>query len=427
MKFLIIPILVASISIWPRQAAAEPTIEITPGSPDLKKALSDPAWKTTKAHRINRSLESPDTKPTHNYSVRFLYDSKALYAAFVCGFESPDLLVSDPGTPTNGDSVRLDFPVAALGIDFQGRSLGLLIPYEIPVESHTEVGAKEWTAVLAVPWSHVFAQEELGKGLSRSLKLNASINSSDDGIRSMAPVKELRDVDSFVGAKLADSKENKTTSAQTKPKSKSPVKNDSSPLVVTLPRVDTPPEVDGILDDRSWLQASEAGAVFAGWRADLTKRTLAPQQRIAYAVYDQNGIWLAMQAFTTNVLSLRSDPSGNVAASDALEIDFVRPSGEHVKLISDIEGRTGTLAHSGEVEQVRFATQYGDNNWTLEAFIPWSVLGAKPEEGLFMPLGLANNSAHQGGDLYSPIWWGKSYGVKVNRNQGIRLGPSAEK
>jgi len=181
------------------------------------------------------------------------------------------------------------------------------------------------------------------------------------------------------------------------------------------------PQIDGALTDPVWLNVAEKpGSVLSGWRTlAIQGQTvkMAPQQRIVYLAWDKDALYIAMQAYVTDLGDLRVDGAGNIFLGDCLEVHLNVPDVGYFQLGLDFQGNfsPGEVPPGVDVQSIKAKTDVGDNFWTAEIAVPWSVLGITPKAGT--RLGVAFSANHATQDDVNPnvltrIHWGKSYGAR---------------
>jgi len=194
--------------------------------------------------------------------------------------------------------------------------------------------------------------------------------------------------------------------------------------------LDQAPEIDGVLDDAAWIKvAGHKPSVLSGWLSKRRADALPMQQRIAYVAYDAEHLYIAMQAFTTDIFELRSG-SGDVAfLGDVLEVHIQAEGRPYQQFGVDIDNNLsrGDVPSDFREEDIRSQTDLRDNYWTIEIAVPWGVLGVEPGAGLDLGFNLTANLAHMGGTHWDTIMWQAPYNVR-EREVLMRLGaqPSAE-
>lgn len=192
----------------------------------------------------------------------------------------------------------------------------------------------------------------------------------------------------------------------------SPDKDFSLPII----KIDKAPEIDADLTDPTWAEVARSHAgVFSGWtfwRGTVQK--VADQQRIVYAAYDDTNLYLAMQAYATDIYALRGGAGGNPFVGDCLEI-FIKPEGEETFHIAiDVEGNinTGLNGKSVDLDTIEFENGFGENYWAMEVAIPWKTIGIEPEKEKVLGFNLGANHSKQYGGA-ATISWGTLYGDKA--------------
>lgn len=190
-------------------------------------------------------------------------------------------------------------------------------------------------------------------------------------------------------------------------------------------RVDSPPVIDGKLDDEAWMQvAGLPGAVLGGWRTMASGQIpakIAPQQRLVYLGWDSAALYIGLQAYVADPGDLRVDGNGNVFLGDCLEVHLKIPGGEYFQFGVDFEGNfaPGPIPQGVDATLVKTQTELEDNYWTAEMAIPWEVLGVTPEAGARFGVAFSANHATQGDeppDSLTRIHWGRAFSAKQFEN-----------
>jgi hypothetical protein len=194
--------------------------------------------------------------------------------------------------------------------------------------------------------------------------------------------------------------------------------------VVVAEKVAVPPIIDGDLKDSLWTQiAVGQRGVMAGWRLLRAKPPkLAPQNRIAFVCYDDQCLYIGMQAYVVDVLDITADKVASVFSNDCLEVHIKLPDGTYYQFGIDALGRIGGGQIDGfaDINAIHGAALMQDNGWTAELAVPWNFLGVKPQRGMELGFNLAANTAHQGTKAtaretitWAPSYWVRKYEAKL--------------
>ncbi len=182
---------------------------------------------------------------------------------------------------------------------------------------------------------------------------------------------------------------------------------------IPVMRVSEAPKIDADLTDEVWTEIARSHAgVFSGWTFSRGKSSkLADQQRVAYVGYDDTHLYVAMQAYATDIYTLTGGSGGNAFVGECVEI-FVKPDGEetfHVGIDVEENINVGLKGKAVDVKTIRYKTGFGENYWAMEAAIPWSTIGVVPERGKVLGFNLGANKSQQYG-AHAVISWGANFG-----------------
>jgi|GEM_PF-1709014 len=184
---------------------------------------------------------------------------------------------------------------------------------------------------------------------------------------------------------------------------------------VVVNRIASPPTIDGDLSEPVWADIARSHTgVFSGWtfwRGKVSK--LADQQRIVYAGYDVENLYLALQSYAVDIYTLRGGRGGWPFVGECLEV-FIKPKeGELFHVGIDVEGNIAIGQWGREVElgRIKKEINFGENYWAMEVAIPWELVGVKPVKGLELGFNLGANLSRQYGTS-GTISWGRNYGEK---------------
>lgn len=205
--------------------------------------------------------------------------------------------------------------------------------------------------------------------------------------------------------------------AEPDPKMTTQSASQSTPTVVAE-KIAQAPIIDGALKEPLWAQiALGQRGVMAGWRLQRAKQpTLAPQNRIAFVCYDDQSLYIGMQAYVVDALDISADAGKSVFQNDCLEVHIKLPDGTYYQFGIDALGRIGAGQIDGfaDINAIHGAALMQDNGWTAELAIPWNFLGLKPQKGMEFGFNLAANTSHQGtkATAHESITWAPSYWVR---------------
>lgn len=200
----------------------------------------------------------------------------------------------------------------------------------------------------------------------------------------------------------------------------------SSHPPITASRVEQAPTIDGKLDDATWSQLRHMPGTDVGpWyllKRKSDEKPLPDVPRQAWLAYDDENLYIAMQAQTPDAMALRPGPPGNPFRGDGMEVHLKTDGGDYLLFGIDIDGQIGAgLWNTVEsLDQIEREIQILGNQWTAELAIPWRITGTSPEQGTTPPrLNLAANQAYQGHDSWQPLTI--TPGQFDVRNSGRRL------
>jgi hypothetical protein len=171
-------------------------------------------------------------------------------------------------------------------------------------------------------------------------------------------------------------------------------------------RLTQAPTIDGNLDDTSWAQVrSLSPSASRPWYtlASVKKQPEPVQaQRRVWLAYDEQALYISMDADAPAPAALREDATGNPFLSDGMEIHLRKRGGTYLHFGIDFLGRTGPgqMNTFTELSSIKAAAHAGDKNWTAELRVPWSGLGVTAAEAEMLELNLASNKAQQPGNVW---------------------------
>jgi len=174
----------------------------------------------------------------------------------------------------------------------------------------------------------------------------------------------------------------------------------SAPLL-TIPRTEIAPQVDGIVGQGEWSRA----AVTTGL-CDVTTGSMARAQMVVSACYDAESLYCLLQCHGEQLDALKGGPAERDAPiwSDSLAEVFIAPESapvsaylhfmvNHVGAIADEACHEGTR-DLGANPAWQAATGKDGGGWFAEIAIPWASVGiASPRPGNRLRINFARNAA----------------------------------
>ena len=145
-----------------------------------------------------------------------------------------------------------------------------------------------------------------------------------------------------------------------------------------IPKVKTPPVIDGKLDDAIYKTAAVAGNF---WYYDATGHPEKEIQTTAYVCYDDTNLYLGIYcAKSEATYKMVAGDGGKTWEDDSIEL-FFDPKGDgkdFYQMGTSVSG--GRFANKGDISWTR-KTVAGKNGWVLEMAIPFALLGGTPTPG----------------------------------------------
>jgi hypothetical protein len=146
-------------------------------------------------------------------------------------------------------------------------------------------------------------------------------------------------------------------------------------------RTDTPPGIDGRLDDKAWKSAQTATDFYV-----LGRSAVGEQTTTARMTYDSDTLYIAFDcAETGRGINVSSE---KLWGRDAVDI-ALNPSGDRetfLQIIADAAGNFDQFSHrlDGSTfrwDAIRVAAGTRDDGYSVEMAIPLESMGLKPEKG----------------------------------------------
>lgn len=176
----------------------------------------------------------------------------------------------------------------------------------------------------------------------------------------------------------------------------------------TIASVTAAPNVDGVLTDATWLQASQKGSKVA---IDInhTATALVPYPRVAYLAYDDEAIYVAVVAYVPDPDKLVTNMS-TTSHNDEIEVFLGPASGGYHHIIVTAGGEMSHRQYNTQTSdgiELHHAVKVDDIKWVVELAIPFESLGETPSAGDQWKLNLTGRQVGAG-DTW--IAWNPTYG-----------------
>ena len=155
---------------------------------------------------------------------------------------------------------------------------------------------------------------------------------------------------------------------------------------------ESPPVIDGKLDDPCWRDAPEYTASYEYFKSNPGPGKLRNSFRI---VYDRRGLYLAVTHYEPNMKTIRKTIANrdnpDLWTDDCAEI-YIDPQAQGIGFCKFTVNALGTFSDElrldGSVTRqdwdpvgVIVRTGIESDRWTIECFFPWEDLGAKAKPG----------------------------------------------
>lgn len=186
-----------------------------------------------------------------------------------------------------------------------------------------------------------------------------------------------------------------------------------SEQVATAYRVQTPPVIDGKLDDSCWKNAQVLNHF---WNNTSAKQATEPTEvRICNDDKYLYVGFICQEPTPKQILAKCTTPDGSVWTDDSVEI-FLDPQGMRKEFYHLIVNTVGTIYdehndnitwNSGTIAK----TSIGSKEWTAEIKIPFTSLGVSPKSGDRWTANFCRNREH---DKEEYSTWSLTYGIFSN-------------
>lgn len=180
--------------------------------------------------------------------------------------------------------------------------------------------------------------------------------------------------------------------------------------MVTASQVSSLPVIDGKIKEDTWLEAVRNGNIIAGFVSQGGGK-IANCQMLGLVVYDNKNLYLGVLVYPSSMEKLTQkacqDDDKNIWSDDHLEV-FIQPDiNSQVYYQFAVNPENLKSSHYGdETPFFETATYKGNNSWSAEMVIPWSLLNITPEKGKVLGFNLAG--AHTTADSFEWITWTKT-------------------
>lgn len=165
-------------------------------------------------------------------------------------------------------------------------------------------------------------------------------------------------------------------------------------------RTQSPPQIDGVLDDACWA-ACEPLTDYARDNVD----ELDPRKTIARICYDESFLYFAFECEEEDIANMRLNNSGWALpwADDSIEI-FLKPDpqGKYFQYGANVRGANNIKAPQDQSDMVMAKGTQGENAYYIEARIPWKNFGLEgPCVGKGLALNMTRNRYRESGKINS--------------------------
>lgn len=204
-------------------------------------------------------------------------------------------------------------------------------------------------------------------------------------------------------------------------------------FTINAVEVNSPPEIDGKLNDPCWKKASKIDKFFI-----YSNNKVAKFKSVAYVCYDKKALYIAVKCFDPKVKNLKADidvteKDGKVWRDDCVEV-MINPDNRpdlYYHFVSNSKGakydrevcQGGAVGSSAWNGEWKVKTSLGKNYWIAEMAFPYYGLGITKEVGNTWAINIAREkktfpqeitSLSFDGVLHDANKFSKLKGVQVN-------------
>jgi len=169
---------------------------------------------------------------------------------------------------------------------------------------------------------------------------------------------------------------------------------------VKVVKTNSPPILDGKIDDQTWLEAALYGSKLTGF-VNATGTELIEYQPIVFVAYDDKNFYLAVRTYLPGTKNLQREKKEFSIDNDLIQI-FLEPKmdGRYVQYMVNWDGAS---SHPG----INAVGLFDKIFWTVEISIPWELLNIIPREGEIIGFNVCGAQSSTGAGW---ITWSPTYG-----------------
>lgn len=182
-----------------------------------------------------------------------------------------------------------------------------------------------------------------------------------------------------------------------------------SVLEINTVRIETPPKLDGKLDDYAWVESATYGSKISGF-VNVTGTLAMIHSPIIYLAYDDTNLYLGATVFVIDVKNIQVKSTDQLFdwTDDLIQI-FLEPE-LNKKFVSFGINCLGKANNSS----IKAAGLIGNNYWVCEMAIPWAIININPQKTRLLGI---NICANQLASAEGWIAWNPTYGAFANANR----------
>lgn len=156
---------------------------------------------------------------------------------------------------------------------------------------------------------------------------------------------------------------------------------------MTIPRLSSPPTIDGRIDESAWNEANETPPFVTMMNNEVDVRT------VAKLGYDEEHLYIAVRCEEPRIEHMRLDQTQPVSAictdeSIEVNINMDPETRDYVQVMVSAQDllwawwRVKHSSHDTPDLGLKAATHIGEDEWTVELAVPWEhIVSAPPEPG----------------------------------------------
>ena len=190
-----------SLVLLPTAAPTVRAVQIDE-APTLDGQLDEPYWQADTPAWTAPIWQTRDSKPAQRQRrIATAYDDEHLYIAMRADIPEGQTVMSNHSDVMFGDTLRIDFKDQAIGVDAKGKSLPILLPYQIPSAAGSQMADSTWTLEVAIPWGHLGGKPNP----DQTLPISFSGHDTFDGPITWLNLRNNRDLERFGQLRIHES------------------------------------------------------------------------------------------------------------------------------------------------------------------------------------------------------------------------------